>query len=308
MQTIFREFLRLLDKFISVCYSVIMKIINTIQQNGMDVVRLFYSVARTRRKSLRVHYHSMIELSLILCGTGVYHTQKQDYAIAPGDIFFFRPNESHYITDIDLANMVLLNLHIAPYYLYANPHYSLSPECMGILSSNYNLESNKINDLIPANQVEIITSFINSILYEMANEQNSYDICVNNYISMILIYFSRMLRLNHSIDTAERNAYQRMGTAIEYIDAHFRENITLDMIAAQVGYSRCYFSTVFRKCMGMTPWNYISIKRIEEALTLIKTTDRSILDIALACGFNNTANFCKIFKKYTNLAPSSFRT
>lgn len=57
----------------------------------------------------------------------------------------------------------------------------------------------------------------------------------------------------------------------------------------------------------MTTWNYISIKRIEEALSLIKTTNLSILEIALSCGFNNTANFGKTFKKYTNLPPSSFR-
>ena len=59
--------------------------------------------------------------------------------------------------------------------------------------------------------------------------------------------------------------------------------------------------------MGMSVWDYICIKRIEEALTLIKTTDKNILDIALECGFNNTVNFNKIFKKYTNLLPSTFR-
>jgi AraC-like DNA-binding protein len=59
--------------------------------------------------------------------------------------------------------------------------------------------------------------------------------------------------------------------------------------------------------MGMSLWDYICIKRIEEALTQIKTTDKNILDIALDCGFNNTVNFNKIFKKYTNLSPSAFR-
>ncbi|MBQ3127215.1 MAG: helix-turn-helix domain-containing protein [Clostridia bacterium] len=285
-----------------------MEIINTIQQNGTDVVRLFYSLAQSRKKLLRIHYHSMIELSLILRGRGVYHTPKCDYSIAAGDIFFFRPNESHYITDIDSPDMLLLNLHIAPYYLYANPHQSLTPECMGILSSNCALESYKINDLLTQEQAEVIKTFVNGIFYEMQSEQIHYDICINNYISMILIHLARSLQVDAAHDITDRNAYQRIGAAIEYIDLHFRENITLDMIAAEVGYSRCYFSTVFRKCIGMTPWNYISIKRIEEALTLIKTTDRSILDIALACGFNNTANFCKIFKKYTNLVPSSFRS
>jgi len=285
-----------------------MKMINTIQQNDMDVVRLFYSVAEARRKSIRIHYHAMIELSLILRGSGIYHTPKRDYAIAPGDIFFFRPNESHCITDIDPPDMLLLNLHIAPYYLYANPHQSLAPECMRVLSSNCPLESSKLNDLLTKDQAEIIKSFIRSILSEMEEAQMHCDICVNNYISMILIHLARALQPDSSHDVTDRNAYQRIGAAIEFIDLHFREDITLDMIAAEVGYSRCYFSTAFRKCMGMTPWNYISIKRIEEALTLIKTTDRSILDIALACGFNNTANFCKIFKKYTNLVPSSFRS
>ena len=57
----------------------------------------------------------------------------------------------------------------------------------------------------------------------------------------------------------------------------------------------------------MSVWDYICIKRIEEALSLIKTTDKNILDIALECGFNNSANFNKILKKYTNLLPSAFR-
>lgn len=284
-----------------------MKIINTIQQNGIDVVRLFYSEAEARRKNLRIHYHSMIELSLILRGSGIYHTQNGNYQISAGDVFFYRPNESHCITDIDPPDMLLLNLHITPYYLYANPHQSLASECMEILSSNYTLMSNKINDFLPTNQVEAIISFIHNIREEMSDEQSNFDICVNNYISMILIYLSRALKPCQETEKSDRNVYRWIGSAIEYIDMHFRENITLDMIAAQVGYSRCYLSTAFRKCMGMTPWNYISIKRIEEALTLIKTTDRSILDIALVCGFNNTANFCKIFKQYTNLPPSSFR-
>lgn len=94
---------------------------------------------------------------------------------------------------------------------------------------------------------------------------------------------------------------------MNYIDEHFTENLTLEEIASEIGYNRCYFSSIFSKCMGMSVWDYISIKRIEDALTLIKTTDKSILQIATECGFNNTINFNKTFKKYTNLPPSSFR-
>jgi YesN/AraC family two-component response regulator len=105
----------------------------------------------------------------------------------------------------------------------------------------------------------------------------------------------------------EKQSYQRLIQAIKYIDTHFNENITLDVLADTIGYSRCYFSSIFKKCMGMSVWDYICIKRIEQALTLIKSTDKNIADIGLECGFNNAVNFNKLFKKYTNVTPSYFR-
>lgn len=285
-----------------------MEIINTIQSNGTDAVRLFRSLGEARTNSMRIHYHSMIELSLIVRGHGVYRTQTKEYSIAPGDIFFYRPNESHCITDIEQAGMELLNLHIAPYYLYTHLQNSLNSEYIRILSAGFPLDSNKVNDFLPSEQLEAVKTLLLCIHEEMTQEQSDYVIYTNNCISAILIRLSRALQGARRPNSAERNAYRRVASAIAYIDANFKGDITLEKIAANVGYSRCYLSTVFRQCMGMTPWDYISIKRIEEALALIKTTDRSILEIATSCGFNNTVNFCRIFKKYTNLLPSSFRS
>ena len=101
--------------------------------------------------------------------------------------------------------------------------------------------------------------------------------------------------------------HENLLSAIKYIDSHYTENFSLETVARQASYSKCYFCSVFKKNMGMSAWDYICIKRIEEALALIKTTGKSILDIALECGFNNTVNFYKIFKKYTNVSPGSFR-
>ena len=284
-----------------------MEIINTIQLNQTDAVKLFRSLAAARSNNLRIHYHSMIELSLIVRGSGIYKTQSQTYAIAPGDIFFYRPNESHCITDIDVGDMELLNLHIAPYYLYTNLQNSLTSAYIKILSVNFPMKSNRVNDFLSAAQLEEVRSLMLDIKAEMENAQSDYTICVNNNISALMIRLSRAHTASVS-DQAEPRSYHRVAAAIAFIDANFKSDITLEKIAAHIGYSRCYFSTVFKQCMGMSPWDYISIKRIEEAMTLIRTTNRSILEIATACGFNNTVNFCRIFKKYTNLLPSSFRS
>lgn len=283
-----------------------MKIIHEIKINNTDAMRLFVSEAEARKDNLRIHYHTLLEISLVLLGKGVYKINNAVYDIQAGDVFFFRPNEMHCITDIDEGGMQLLNLHIAPYYLYTNLQNALNSNYIKILAANFPLISNKVNDAVPAEQLDEIRNYILSIRGEFEQKHSDYLTLACNYISAILIILSRSYS-KQSFSQKEKQHYKRLLSAIQYIDAHYKENLTLDIIAQKIGYSRCYFSDIFKKCMGMSLWDYIGIKRIEEALFLIKTTDKSITNIALDCGFNNAVNFNKLFKKYTNVTPLFFR-
>lgn len=283
-----------------------MNIIHEIQVNNTDALRLFISTAKARKNNLRIHYHTLIEISLILRGNGLYKVNNTIYPIQAGDIFFFRPNEAHCITDIEENDMELLNLHIAPYYLYTNFQNALNSNYIKILATNFPLSSNKINETLPSNQVEEVRNLILSIRTEFEQKKSDYLLCACNYISAILILFSRSYK-NIRFSQREKQNYQKLLSAVKYIDLHFKDNITLDSLAKKVAYSRCYFSSIFKKCIGMSVWDYVCIKRIEEALTLIKTTDKNIGDIAFECGFSSTVNFNKLFKKYTNVTPKVFR-
>lgn len=285
---------------------VTMKIIDEIQFNNIDALRLFTSTAKTRKNYLRIHYHTLIEISLVLRGSGIYKTNETTYDIQVGDIFLYRPNEAHCITDIGADGIELLNIHISPYFLYTNFQNALSSTYIKILAANFPLKSNKINNLLSPEQLEEVKSYILTIRKEMEGKKSDYLTFVCNLLSSILILISRSYK-NVKVSQKEKQSYQRLIQAIKYIDTHFKENITLDSIAQKVGYSRCYFSSIFKKCMGMSIWDYICIKRIEEALTQIKTTDKNISDIALDCGFNTAVNFNKLFKKYTNVTPNFFR-
>lgn len=301
------KFLVSIDKSRRFSYNMTtMKIINEIKFNNIEALRLFTSIAKPRKNNLRIHYHTLIEISLILRGKGIYKTNDKTYTIQEGDIFFYRPNEAHCITDIEAEGMELLNLHIAPYYLYTNLQNALNSNYVKILAANFPLKSNKLNDILSSEQFEEVKNLFLSIRREMESKKSDYVTFVCNYISAILILISRSYK-NAKFSQKEKQSYQRLLQAIKYIDTHFKDDITLDGIAQNVGYSRCYFSSIFKKCMGMSIWDYICIKRIEESLTLIKTTDQNIADIALECGFNNAVNFNRLFKKYTNVTPNFFR-
>lgn len=148
-----------------------MKIIHEIQFNNVDALRLFTSTAESRKNNLRIHYHTLIEISLILRGKGLYKINNTVYSIQEGDIFFFRPNEAHCITDIEKNGMELLNLHIAPYYLYTNFQNALSSNYIKILATNFPLISNKINETLSQEQIEEIKRLILSIRHEFETKK-----------------------------------------------------------------------------------------------------------------------------------------
>ena len=92
-----------------------------------------------------------------------------------------------------------------------------------------------------------------------------------------------------------------------YVDAHLDEPLTLTQIAAMRSMSPSTFCHHFRRVVGQTPMGFIREIRLTHALTLLRTTDDSITDIAVAVGYRWTSHFCKAFRAATGLSPMEYR-
>lgn len=95
--------------------------------------------------------------------------------------------------------------------------------------------------------------------------------------------------------------------AKDYIYAHLNEKLSLETIAATIGMSQYHFCRVFKKTMGLTPWQYVIKKRIELAKQLLKTPQLSIVEISYQLGYSTPAQFTNFFRKHTGVSPSSYR-
>lgn len=95
--------------------------------------------------------------------------------------------------------------------------------------------------------------------------------------------------------------------AIEYIQSHLAENLTVESIAANAGYSPSYFSHVFHKETGVSPYRFVVKSRMDCAMQLLQTTRLSVQDIAFQVGFNSVANFCYAFRKEKGISPHECR-
>ena len=95
--------------------------------------------------------------------------------------------------------------------------------------------------------------------------------------------------------------------AIDYIQSHLAENLTVETIAANAGYSPSYFSHVFHKETGVSPYHFVVKSRMDYAMQLLQTTRLSVQDIAFQVGFNSIANFCYAFRKEKGMSPHEYR-
>lgn len=116
-----------------------------------------------------------------------------------------------------------------------------------------------------------------------------------------------MYELNE-ISNETKNIQDKIITqAIAYIESHFNHEINLKELAYYVNLSPFHFSRVFKKYTGYSPYEYIINFRINYAKKLLQSTNLSIKEISVACGFNSDTHFMTTFKKHTNLTPKQFR-
>ena len=106
--------------------------------------------------------------------------------------------------------------------------------------------------------------------------------------------------------TSEKNN-KLVRKATEYIHDHSAEKISLSEVSKNLGVTSPYLSMLFKHVTGLTFRDYLNKVRVEDAKRLLISTDYQIMEIAVACGFNDQSYFTKVFKKYTGLSPRNFR-
>ena len=95
--------------------------------------------------------------------------------------------------------------------------------------------------------------------------------------------------------------------AKDLIDARYREPLDVPALARAAHLSPAHFSREFRRAFGETPHQYLLTRRLERAAALLRTTDRSILDVCLAVGLRSVGSFTTSFGRAYGSSPAAYR-
>jgi AraC family transcriptional regulator len=98
-----------------------------------------------------------------------------------------------------------------------------------------------------------------------------------------------------------------LGRLLEYIEDHLADDFSISDLSHAVGGSATEVTSGLRAATGYSPWQFVVRRRVERAKSLLTSSQLTMTEIALACGFSSSQHFATVFKKQVRTTPSAFR-
>ena len=93
----------------------------------------------------------------------------------------------------------------------------------------------------------------------------------------------------------------------EFVEAKIEDELTLFEMAQAVELSPAHFLRMFRKSTGETPHQFLLRQRVERAKEILRSADRRVIDVAVACGFKSQQHFAQVFRHVCGASPTEYR-
>lgn len=257
---------------------------------------LFYSERQEPNKD--IHIHECCEVLLCLSGGKRFLIDNNVYDISDGDLFIINQFEAHKITASPDCDFIRYILHVHPTFVYAS-----SSEETNLGDCFYNYEKGMHNRIhLSEGEIAELTE-----LFDELRSTHAYgDGFVKKMAAIRVLFAINRMCATHSEKLSAPTRHRTVQLAIDYINANYSQQLTLDSISKNAYVSSNQLGKLFKKYCNTTVSKYILSKRITEAKKML-TDGKSVTDTAFMCGFNDYANFIRVFKKAVGTPPGRYR-
>lgn len=247
------------------------------------------------------HWHDDVEFILILSGEMFYNINGEIILLHEGEGVFVNARQFHFGYSDNKKECIFICILIHPMML-----------CL-----TKSIEQNYINPIIlnpniPFYHFQKMNKWEYNILY---NIKNIYDIRndkiaelkIHNEILNIWIALCENIVTIQKIDNFKNNNLSTLKNMISFITQHYKEKISLEMIAISGNVGKTGCCAIFKKYIYKTPIEYLTEFRLRKGLELLCNTDMTILEISYEVGFSGASYFSETFRKFYDCTPSEYR-
>ena len=239
--------------------------------------------------STDLHWHKEIELLYIIDGSVTVEKYTDEYTLGSGDVFLFNSGEIHRISAESDDRIKAVSLHLS--YEFVKKFDSQIDFSSFVLTSGSLAQKE-------------ITGYMNELADETLSAFQQYAVIMN----ILHVLFSNCIRERQiSLYGNCKVNFRNAKVAMEYIEEHYREELSLNVMAEIVGLNPIYFSKYFKDATGMGFNAYVNTVRLKHALDDLIISGLSIADAANYNGFPNVKSFENACKRSYGLTPLQFK-
>lgn len=237
--------------------------------------------------AVRNHYL----IHYIVSGKGIFKRNNKTYELKAGNGFLICPDDVVFY-QADAAE---------PWHYYWIGFYGLN--CRKIL-----LQANlsKENPIFYSDEADFFIQNIESMI--LANKLTPEDEL--HRLGNLYLFLSKLVQissLNAPAKSQKTLMEEYITYTIDYIERNFLCDISVEVIASNIGINRKYLYTIFKKKLGLTPMEYIIKVRMEKACALLASTNLTLVHVCNSVGYKDQFAFSKQFKKSIGVSPTSYR-
>lgn len=250
-----------------------------------------------------LHWHSTVEIIMPVRNSITVTINKSSYHLKENDILVVPPGELHELvpTEEGARFVLLFDLSVLnkfkgfarPFSLFSFPSL-ITPETMPDI---WETERN----------------FLKQVAKEYGD---GGELAEPSVLALLIQFFVLLARAKKDTIPAalpamqpnkQREYAEKFNIVFDYIEHHYMEDITLEEVATQIGFSKFHFSRLFRQFTDTAFYDYLCARRLKTAEALLLDPNRSITEIALQSGFSSISTFNRVFKKFKECTPTEFK-
>lgn len=244
-----------------------------------------------------MHYHSSYQIGVCLSGNGVFLLENDIYAVKAGDAVIIAPDVIHCSKSIKRSNCNWDFVYFDPFEMRNRyPELVLPKSCICTQETEGELNS-----------------LLRKIVAEGKYGREEYERLSALYFYTFSLLTNRKGAMPQesaeaeSIRNAEQTDIYNIMPALKEIAFRFDESIAVIELADICNLSESHFTRIFKKCTGMSPYNYTLKFRAKVGAALLRATPKTVNEISECVGFKNASDFYRQFAKYYSCSPIDYR-
>lgn len=251
------------------------------------------------------HWHATLEINVCASGLLKTSTQRGEYIVREGDAVLVNANVLHRNEAFEGAPGVRVQTHMFDRSLVAAAELPQRRYVAPVVECT-------LLDALPLfrknAEHRAVLEALDRAFEAAGEEKDGYELEICGLLNRAWQgVYALTLPVIGARQPLPRMETARLKQMLGFIREHYAEDISPADVAASAGVCERECFRCFRQELGTTPLATLTDFRLRRAAELLRETDRSVSDIAAACGFATSSYFGKVFRRRMNLSPLAYR-